>query len=91
MICGNSHKGSKEFVKANAIKELKENDTMDIKLDDKGGGFVIADTRDNISRALNNLENQANINEVRYDVDKEEVIKEDETEIATIVDQILVI
>ena len=63
---------------------------MDIKLDDKGGGFEIADTRDNISRALNNLENQANINEVRYDVDKEEVIKEDETEIATIVDQILV-
>ena len=47
---------------------------MDIKLDDKGGGFVIADTRDKISHALNNLENQANINEVRYDVDKEEVI-----------------
>ena len=72
----------------NAIKELKDNDTMDIKLDDKGGGFVIADTRDYISSAVNDLENQTNINEVD-NVNKEGLIKQIEAEIATIVDEML--
>ena len=73
----------------NAIKELKENDTIDIKLDDKGGGFVIADSKDYISSALNDLENQTNISEVRAELDKKELITEIETEIEKIVDQML--
>jgi hypothetical protein len=74
-----------------AIKALKENEDLNIKLDDKGGGFVIADTKDYISSALNDLENQTNITEVieNSDIDKETIIKEVEDEIATIVAQML--
>ena len=46
-----------------AIKELKENDDIDIKLDDKGGGFVVADKKDYISSVLSDLANQHNIQE----------------------------
>ena len=54
----------------NAIKELKNNDSIDIKLDDKGGGFVLADSKDYKSSALNDLDNQTNINEIDPNTDK---------------------
>ena len=44
-----------------ALKELKANDDIDIKLDDKGGGFVVADKKDYISSVKNDLNNQENI------------------------------
>ena len=47
-----------------AIKDLKSNDSIDIKLDDKGGGFVIADKKDYKSSALNDLASQTNIHEI---------------------------
>ena len=44
-----------------ALKELKNDDKIDIKLDDKGGGFVVADKKDYISSVKNDLDNQENI------------------------------
>ena len=53
-----------------AIKDLKSNDSIDIKLDDKGGGFVIADKKDYESSALNDLASQTNIHEIDASTDK---------------------
>ena len=71
-----------------AIKELKENDDIDIKLDDKGGGFVVADKKDYISSVLSDLANQHNIQETF--VNKVDMIAEVENEIAMIVNEMLV-
>ena len=65
----------------NAIKELKGNDNIDIKLDDKGGGFVIADKKDYESSALNDLTKQTNIHELDPATDKSAIITEVEEEI----------
>ena len=71
-----------------AIKELKENYDIDIKLDDKGGGFVVADKKDYISSVLSDLANQHNIQETV--VNKVDMIAEVENEIAMIVNEMLV-
>ena len=68
-----------------AIEELKANDSIDIKLDDKGGGFVVADKEDYISSALNDLGKQRNINEIDPNTDKIALIENVEEEILTIV------
>ena len=72
-----------------AVKELKEDESIDIKLDDKGGGFVVADSKDYKSSALNDLHNQTNIEEMDPNTDKENIIMEVETEIVRIVDQMV--
>ena len=72
-----------------AIKDLKSNDSIDIKLDDKGGGFVIADKKDYESSALNDLASQTNIHEIDASTDKTAIIKDVEEEIATIVGKML--
>ena len=53
-----------------ALKSLKDDDTIDIKLDDKSGSFVVADKTDCKAAALNNLANQTNIIEIDQ-IDKE--------------------
>ena len=73
----------------NAIKELKDNDNIDIKLDDKGGGFVIADKKDYESSALNDLANQTNIHEIDPASDKSAIISEVEKEIVNIMGRML--
>ena len=72
-----------------ALKELKANDNIDIKLDDKGGGFVVADMKDYKSSALNDLASQPNIQEIEQDTDKMNLIKKVENEIVTIVEKML--
>ena len=72
-----------------AVKELKEDDSIDIKLDGKGGGFVVADSKYFKSSALNDLQNQTNIEELDPNTDKENIIIEVETEIVRIVDQMV--
>ena len=42
-----------------AIKSLKNDDTIDIKMDDKSPCFVVADKKDYISSALNDLDKQS--------------------------------
>ena len=72
-----------------AIEELKANDSIDIKLDDKGGGFVVADKEDYISSALNDLGKQRNINEIDPNTDKIALIENVEEEIVTIVGKMI--
>ena len=47
-----------------ALKNLVNNETIDIKLDDKSGSFVLADKKDYISAASNDLSKQSNIQEI---------------------------
>ena len=58
-----------------AMKSLKNNETIDIKMDDKSPCFVVADKKDYISSALNDLAKQSNIQELGEDIDKEFIIK----------------
>ena len=56
-----------------ALKELKNDDKIDIKLDDKGGGFVVADKKDYISSVKNDLDNQENITVVDQQTDRKNI------------------
>ena len=73
-----------------ALKELKNDDKIDIKLDDKGGGFVVADKKDYISSVKNDLDNQENITVVDPQTDRKNIIRNVNSEIATIVNQMIV-
>ena len=73
-----------------ALKELKNDDKIDIKLDDKGGGFVVADKKDYISSVKNDLDNQENITVVDQQTDRKNIIRNVNSEIATIVNQMIV-
>ena len=68
-----------------AMKSLKTDDSIDIKMDDKSGCFVVADRIDYKSAVLNDLAKQSNISEV--EVDKEELVSEVEREIAKVVNE----
>ena len=67
-----------------ALKNLVNNETIDIKLDDKSGSFVLADKKDYISAASNDLSKQSNIQEINV-TDVENVITEVEAEIAHVI------
>ena len=54
-------------------------------MDDKSPCFVVADRKDYISSALNDLTKQSNIEELSEDVNKERLIKEVEKEILKVV------
>ena len=66
-----------------AMKSLKTDDSIDIKMDDKSECFVVADRINYKSAVLNDLAKQSNISEV--EVDKEELVSEVEREIAKVV------
>ena len=51
-----------------ALKNLKNNKDIDIKMDDKSPCFVVADKTDYISSALNDLNKQSNIVELNNDI-----------------------
>ena len=68
---------------------MKDNVSIDIKLDDKGVGFVIADRKDYESSALNDLANQTNIHEIDSSTDKATIIREVEEQIVNIVENML--
>ena len=79
-VASNVSAGLKE-----ALKSLKNDDSIDIKMDDKSPCFVVADRKDYISSALNDLSKQSNIEELSEDVDKQRLIKEVEEEILKVV------
>ena len=54
-----------------ALKDLKNDSTPDIKMDDKGGSFVYADTVDYCAAATLDLSKQSNIEELQ-NADKKE-------------------
>ena len=68
-----------------ALKSLANNEAIDIKLDDKSGSFVVADKKDYISAATNDLAKQSNIQEVNL-VSVENLIQSVETEISHVID-----
>ena len=71
-----------------ALKSLKDDDTIDIKLDDKSGSFVVADKTDCKAAALNDLAKQTNIIEIGQ-IDKEKLIKDIEDEVEKVVNSML--
>ncbi len=68
-----------------ALKGLRDDPDIDIKLDDKSGTFVVADKVDYVSSALNDLRKQSNISQIDPETDKNEIIKQINSEIAQIV------
>ena len=46
------------------LKNLLIDETVDIKLDDKSGSIVVADKKDYISTASNDISKQSNIQEI---------------------------
>ena len=64
-----------------AIKSLADDETIDIKLDDKSGAFVVADPEDYISAVTNDLNKLRQIEELPADLDKGDIIKKVELEI----------
>jgi hypothetical protein len=66
---------------------LKADDTIDIKLDDKRGSFVVANKVDYIAAALNDLTKQNNIVEIDQ---IEQLIKHIQEEVAKVVDEMIV-
>ena len=68
-----------------ALKNLRTDDRLDIKLDDKSGSFVVANREDYISAATNDLSKQENIQEINVG-SVENLLKEIELEIARVVD-----
>ena len=67
-----------------ALKSLSNDERIDIKLDDKSGSFVVADKKDYISAASNDLSKQANIQETHVN-NVENIVSKMETEIACVV------
>ena len=72
-----------------ALKSLKADDTIDIKLDDKSGSFVVTNKGDYKAAAMNDLTKQNNIVEIDQ-IDKEQLIKDIEEEVAKVVDDMIV-
>ena len=79
-VASNISSGQRE-----AIKKLKSDDTIDIKMDDKSPCFVVANKKDYISSATNDLAKQANIEELDENTDKEEIIRQVEDEIEKVI------
>ena len=77
------------FMQLQALKELKANDDIDVKLDDKGGGFVVADKPDYISSVNNDLNNQRNIVSIDPQTDRENIVRNVNEEIETIVNRMI--
>ena len=67
-----------------ALKDLKNDDKIDIKMDDKIGSFVVA-----ISAANLDLTKQGNIREIIEEFDKKEIIENVELEVAIVVDDMV--
>ena len=72
-----------------AIKSLK---SKEVRLDDKSGSFVVSDKNTYKEAALNDLEKQNNIAEIHSnsETDKEDIIKEIETKISEVVDEMVI-
>ena len=72
-----------------ALKDLKNDDSYDLKTDDKSGSFVLANRDDYISAAKLDLTKQGNISELNQEVDKKEIIEKVEVEVAIVVDDMV--
>ena len=71
-----------------APKSLSNDDKIDIKLDDKSECFVVADMKDYVSAATNDLRKQPNIREINVNSVTDGIL-ETEAEIAHVVDACL--
>ena len=77
-------KDNLSFDERKALKNLVDDERIDIKLDDKSGSFVIADKKDYISAAENDLSKQHNIQEINV-TNVENIIEKVETEITRVI------
>ena len=59
-----------------ALKSLKDDDTIEVREDDKSGTFVVCDKSDYKDAALNDLNKQTNITEVTGQVEPNDIIQQ---------------
>jgi hypothetical protein len=67
-----------------ALEGLKKDASRDIKLDDKSGCFVVADTADYVKADTNSLDKLSSVEKVNID-DKCRLVKEIESEVGSII------
>ena len=72
-----------------ALKNLKDNDTIEVREDDESGTFVVCDKRDYKDAALNDLNKQSNIREVTGQVEQNDIIEQVEREIDNVINVML--